>query len=89
MDMTFAQALDLVPKLHREWRKVMSTSKKSKKTTSTVAEVGAQEIPQICYNHERDLLPVLEVWCQGKVMALAYVDGGTQLCVIIEDTVRR
>ena len=89
VDMTFSQALDLVAKLRREWRKGVSISKKSEKTTSIVGKVGAQEIPQICYNHERDLLPVLEVWCQGQVVALAYVDGGAHVGVITKDTARR
>ena len=34
VDMTFAQALELVPKLHREWRKVVSISKKGRRATN-------------------------------------------------------
>ena len=35
------------------------------------------------------MLPLLEVWCQGQVLTLTYVDGGAQVCVITEDTTRR
>ena len=86
--MTFAQALELVPNLRREWRKVASISKKGRRATTTIGRVDTQDIPRICYNHEKDLLPVLEVWCQGLV-APTYVDGGAQVCVITEDTTRR
>ena len=90
VDMTFAQALELVPNLRREWRKVVSISKKGRRaTTTTIGRVDTQDIPRICYNHEKDLLPVLEVWCQGQVVAPTYVDGGAQVCVITEDTARR
>ena len=89
VDMTFAQTLELVPKLCREWRKVVSISKKGRRTTTTIGRVDTQDIRRICYNHEKDFLPILEVWCQGQVVAPTYVDGGAQVCVITEDTARR
>ena len=67
---------------------MLSISQKGRRETTIIGRVDAQDIPRICYNHEKYLLSVLEVWCQGQVVAPTYIDGGTQVCVIMEDTTR-
>ena len=43
--MTFAQALELVPKLRREWRKVVGISKRGRRTSATIGGVDTQVNP--------------------------------------------
>ena len=36
-----------------------------------------------------DICPIVEAWHKGKSLGEAYVDGGAQVCVIIESCVEK
>lgn len=39
--------------------------------------------------HVCDIPPILEVWLPGRPVKQAYLDGGVEVCVLIEDTMRQ
>ena len=56
-DVTFGQLVEMVPKLKRQWKKLVSPTKKEPKRGS-VKVLSIDELPDIC--------PVVNVWHKQK-----------------------
>ena len=63
----------MVPKLKRQWKKLVNPMEREPKTRS-VRVLAIHELPDIC--------PIVDVWHKRKTLGQGYVDGGAQICVI-------
>ena len=66
-DVTFGQLVEMVPKLKRQWKKLVSPTEKEPERGS-VKVLSIDELPDIC--------PVVNVWHKQKNLGEGYVDGG-------------
>lgn len=78
VDMTYGQLLQLNSSLRRQWHGALSLRHPNR------AVAGMIHI-----THVRDIPPVLKVWLQGHPVEKAYLDGGAEVCVLTEDTMRQ
>ena len=73
VDVTSGQLIEMVPKLKRQWKKLVSPMEKEPEKGS-VKVLAMDELPDIC--------PIVDVWHKRKNLGQGYVDGGTQMCVM-------
>ena len=71
-DVTFGQLIEMVPKLKRQWKNLVSPMEKEREKGS-VKVLAMDELPAIC--------PIVDVWHKRKNLGQGYVDGGAQICV--------
>ena len=79
-DVTFGQLIEMVPKLKRQWKKLVSPMEKEPEKGS-VKVLAMDELPDIC--------PIVDVWHKRKNLGQGYVDGGAQICVITQTCVEK
>ncbi|MCO5548055.1 hypothetical protein L7F22_001511 [Adiantum nelumboides] len=79
-DVTFGQLVELVPKLKRQWKKLVNPMEKEPDKGS-VRVLAIDEFLDIC--------PIVDVWHKRKNLGQGYVDGGAQICVITQTCVER
>ncbi|MCO5570181.1 hypothetical protein L7F22_023899 [Adiantum nelumboides] len=75
---TWPQLLHLAPKVRRQWTKMVSTKRLKTKAIGLVSSRNLQYIT-----------PILETYVKGQRISNVYVDGGAQICVMIEQTMHR
>ena len=78
--MKFGQLIEMVPKLKRQWKKLVSPMEKEPEKGS-VKVLAMDELPDIC--------PIVDVWHKRKNLGQGYVDGGAQICVITQTCVEK
>ena len=79
-DVTFGQLVEMVPRLKRQWRKLVNPSKKEPDRGS-VRVLAIDEVSDIC--------PIVDVWHKRKNLGQGYVDDGAQICVITQTCVEK
>ena len=79
-DVTFGQLVEMVPKLKRQWKKLVNPMEREPETGS-VRVLAIHELPDIC--------PIVDVWHKHKSLGQGYVDGGAQICVITQSCVEK
>ncbi|MCO5586464.1 hypothetical protein L7F22_040404 [Adiantum nelumboides] len=72
---TWPQLLHLASKVRRQWTKMVSTRCVKTKAMGLVSN-----------RNLRDITPALEAYVKGKRVSNVYVDGGAQICDMIEQT---
>ncbi|KAI5072954.1 hypothetical protein GOP47_0013060 [Adiantum capillus-veneris] len=78
-NITFGQLLALNPKLRHEWSTSVST-----RLPRVRGDVRAVENMALRVGSQADVLPLVEVIIEKKMQVHAYIDGGAQVCVMIE-----
>ena len=73
--------MEMVPKLNRQWKKLVSPTEKEPERGS-VKVLSIDELLDICP-------VVVNVWHKQKNLGEGYVDGGAQICVITQTCVER
>ncbi|MCO5577963.1 hypothetical protein L7F22_031800 [Adiantum nelumboides] len=73
---TWPQLLHLASKVRRQWTKMVSTRCVKTKAMGLVSN-----------RNLRDITPTLEAYVKGKRVSNVYVDGGAQICDMIEQTI--
>ncbi|RYA73815.1 hypothetical protein DD595_24815, partial [Enterobacter cloacae complex sp. 4DZ3-17B2] len=79
-DVTFGQLIEMVPKLKRQWKRMVNPMEKELERGS-VKVLAMDELPDIC--------PIVDVWHKSKNLGQGYVDGGAQICVITHSCVEK
>lgn len=79
-DVTFGQLVEMVPKLKRQWKKLVNPKEREPEKNS-VKVLSVEEVSDIC--------PIVDVWHKRKNLGQGYVDGGAQICVITQTCVER
>ena len=79
-DVTFGQLVEMVPKLKRQWKKLVSLREREPDRGS-MRVLAIDELPDIC--------PTVDVWHKRKNIGQGYVDGGAQICVITQTCVEK
>ena len=79
-EVTFGQLIEMVPKLKRQWKRMVNPMEKEPKRGS-VKVLAMDELPDIC--------PIVDVWHRRKNLGQGYVDGGAQICVITHSCVEK
>ncbi|KAH7425235.1 hypothetical protein KP509_11G045600 [Ceratopteris richardii] len=77
-NITWPQLLQLSSKTRREWSKLVSTRRAKNK-----------ELNLIRANACDDVVPTVDAYVKGRRVSNVYVDGGAQMCVMIEKTMHR
>ena len=72
-DVTFGQLVEMVPKLKRQWKKLVNPMEREPEMGS-IRVLAIHELPDIC--------PIVDVWHKRKSLGQGYVDGGAQICMI-------
>ena len=78
--MTFGQLVEMVPRLKRQWRKLVNPSEKEPDRGS-VRVLAIDEVSNIC--------TIVDVWHKRKNLGQSYVDGGAQICVITQTCIEK
>ena len=76
----FGQLVEMVPKLKRQWKKLVYPLEREPKIGS-VRVLAINELPNIC--------PMVDVWHKRRNLGEGYVDGGAQICVITQACVKK
>ncbi|MCO5552989.1 hypothetical protein L7F22_006509 [Adiantum nelumboides] len=79
-DVTFGQLVEMVPKLKRQWKKLVNPIEREQDRGS-VRVLAVDELPDICH--------IVNVWHKRKNLGQRYVDGGAQICVITQTCVEK
>ena len=79
-DVTFGQLMEMVPKLKRQWKKLVNPMEREPEKGS-VKVLAIDEISDIC--------PVVDVWHKKKNLGQGYVDGGAQIFVMTHACVEK
>ena len=79
-DVTFGQLVEMVPRLKRQWRKLVNPSEK---------EPDRGSVRVLAIDEVSDIFPIVDVWHKRKNLGQGYVDGGAQICVITQTCVEK
>ena len=78
--MTFGQLVEMVPRLKRQWRKLVKPSEK---------EPDRGSVRVLAIDEVFDIFPIVDVWHKRKNLGQGYVDGGAQICVITQTCIEK
>ena len=77
-DITYGKLLNLSSSMRRQWHKLASIRKRVKVKMLDTHVVQLHKV--------NDVLPVVDAWIHGRKFEKVSMDGGAQVCVMIEDT---
>ncbi|MCO5560935.1 hypothetical protein L7F22_014555 [Adiantum nelumboides] len=80
-NITWPQLMHLSSSIRRQWPKLASTRIPKKRKEKVVKSIKS--------NNPKDIEPIVDAYIKGKRVSNVYVDGGAQMCVIIERTMHR
>lgn len=75
---TRPQFLHLMPKVRRQWSKMVSIRRRSPRALNLVR-----------VDPSNDVVPLMEAHIKGQRISKVYVDGGAQMCVMSEKLMNR
>ncbi|MCO5611132.1 hypothetical protein L7F22_065382 [Adiantum nelumboides] len=79
-DISYGQLLHLSSSMRRHWHKLASIRR---------VKVKLPHAHVVQLHKVTDVLPVFDAWIHGRRVNKAYMDGGAQVCVMIEETMQQ
>ena len=80
-NITYPQLLELLAYLRKQWSKLYSIRTSKKKLPKSIGLVRS--------NVKSDVVPIVDTWVKGQRVTNLYVNGGAQLCVMIENLIHK